>query len=130
MVALIENALSLSGEPTPAAKVSRIRRELEDARITLPDAAELVAALLGIPGVSLPPVSGELRLERIIDVLVSWISAESRRQPLVMLIEDLHWCDPTTIDTLTLLLIRLSEFPNPVLPPPAPSSNPRGKGPT
>ena len=70
-----------------------------------------MAALLGIPGVSLPPVSGELRLERIIDVLVSWISAESRRQPLVMLIEDLHWCDPTTIDTLTLLLIRLSKFP-------------------
>ena len=111
VVALIENALSLSGEPTPAAKVSRIRRELEDAQITLPDAAELVAALLGIPGVSLPSVSSELRLERTIDVLVSWISAMSRRQPLVMLIEDLHWCDPTTIDTLTLLLIRLSEFP-------------------
>ncbi|MGD0394016.1 MAG: AAA family ATPase, partial [Acidimicrobiales bacterium] len=111
LVTLIENALTLAGEPTPEAKVVRIRRELLDAQISVPDGAELMAALLGIPGVSLPPMSGELRLERTIEVLVNWVCAMSRRRPLVMLVEDLHWCDPTTIDTLTLLLIRLSEFP-------------------
>jgi class 3 adenylate cyclase/tetratricopeptide (TPR) repeat protein len=111
LVALIENALSLAGEPTPGAKLVRIRRELRDAQIILPDGAELVAALLGIPGVSLPPISGELRLERTIEVLVSWICAMSRRRPLVMLVEDLHWCDPTTIDTLDRLLARLGDFP-------------------
>jgi tetratricopeptide (TPR) repeat protein len=111
VVALIENVLSLASEPTPAAKVARIRVELEGAQISLPDGAELVAALLGIPGASLPPISSELRLERTIEVLVSWISAMSRRQPLVMLVEDLHWCDPTTIDTLKQLLTRLGDSP-------------------
>ncbi len=111
LVALIENSLSLASEPTSEAKVARIRTELLDAQISLPEGAELVAALLGIPGVSLPPMSGELRLERTIEVLVSWVCALSRARPLVMLVEDLHWCDPTTIDTLTLLLIRLGEFP-------------------
>ena len=71
----------------------------------------MIAALLGIPGVSLPAISGELRLQRTIEVLVGWVCALSRRRPLVMLVEDLHWCDPTTIDALTLLLIRLGEFP-------------------
>ena len=84
---------------------------LQDAEMSLPDGAELVAALLGIPGASLPPISGELRLERTIEVLVSWISAMSRRQPLVMLVEDLHWCDPTTIDTIQRLLTRLGSLP-------------------
>ena len=111
LVALIESGLSLANEPTPQAKVSRIRMELQNAQVGLLDGAELVAALLGVPGASLPPISGELRLERTIEVLVAWISAMSRRQPLVMLIEDLHWCDPTTIDTIQRLLSRIGTFP-------------------
>jgi class 3 adenylate cyclase/tetratricopeptide (TPR) repeat protein len=107
LVALVESALSLTNEPTPQAKVARIGMELEYAEVDLRDGAEFVAALLGIPGASLPPISGELRLERTIEVLVAWISAMSRRQPLVMLIEDLHWCDPTTIDTIQRLLSQI-----------------------
>ena len=111
LVALIEHSLSLDDEPTAEDKVARIRRELHNGQLDLPDGAALVAALLGIAGVSLPAMSAELRLERTIEVLVSWISAMSRQRPLVVLVEDLHWCDPTTIDTLNRLLTRLGDLP-------------------
>ncbi len=111
VVALIENALALSGEPTPEAKLARIRLGLEDADVGLPDGAELVASLLGVPGGAPTPMSAELRLERTIEVLVSWVASMSRRQPLVMLIEDLHWCDPTTVDALHRLVDRLADVP-------------------
>ena len=109
--------------------MARIRTAPSTREISLPEGAELVAALLGIPGVSLPPMSGELRLERTIEVLVSWVCALSRARPLVMLVEDLHWCDPTTIDTLTLLLSDSVSFRFCSSSRHVPSSNPRGKGP-
>ncbi|HEX7444726.1 MAG TPA: hypothetical protein VF320_12600, partial [Acidimicrobiales bacterium] len=75
------------------------------------DVEGLIAVLLGIPTPDAPSLSGELRLERTIEALVSWVLALGRRQPLVLLIEDMHWCDPTTVDAVGRLVGRLSDAP-------------------
>jgi predicted ATPase len=38
------------------------------------------------------------------EALVAWSFAPAERQPLVMLFEDLHWCDPSTVELLGLAL--------------------------
>ena len=70
----------------------------------LTDAVELVAAVLGLVQVEGIPMAPDRRLERTVEVLVAWIRALSRPQPLVLLVEDLHWCDPTSLDVLDELL--------------------------
>jgi predicted ATPase len=43
--------------------------------------------------------------------LVDTTEAIARRQPAVMLFEDVHWADPTTLETLDLLIYRIGNIP-------------------
>jgi tetratricopeptide (TPR) repeat protein len=43
--------------------------------------------------------------------LVDTTEAIARRQPTVMLFEDVHWADPTTLEVIDLLIHRISKFP-------------------
>ena len=49
--------------------------------------------------------------EETIRALVDLIQAASLRHPVLMVFEDLHWADPTTLQTLQLLIARLAKFP-------------------
>ena len=48
-------------------------------------------------------VSSEKRKETIA-ALVGWIHAVAATQPLVLIVEDLHWCDPSTVEFLGILI--------------------------
>ena len=57
----------------------------------------------------LPPptrlqMSPELQRRKTIDLLAQWNLAMSEVQPLVLLIEDLHWCDVSTLELLGFLI--------------------------
>jgi class 3 adenylate cyclase/tetratricopeptide (TPR) repeat protein len=69
------------------------------------DAAELVPLLaplldLAVPKERLPPLAGEELRRRQLAALTDWTLAGARVQPVVLVLEDLHWADPTTIDVL------------------------------
>jgi predicted ATPase len=36
--------------------------------------------------------------------LIEWLLGEAHAQPLVIVIEDLHWADPSTLELIQLLL--------------------------
>jgi AAA ATPase domain len=64
--------------------------------------AALLAPLLDMPvpaerALALPPE--ELR-RRQLAALTNWVMAGAKVQPVVLVLEDLHWADPTTIDVL------------------------------
>ena len=104
VVDLVEDTLSLRDISEPETRLRRIHGSLQQARVVVPDGDGLVAALLGIPSPAVQSLSSEVRLERTIEVLVAWLIALSHQRPLVLLIEDLHWCDPTTLDAVGRLL--------------------------
>ena len=43
--------------------------------------------------------------------LVDLTEAAARKQPSVMLFEDAHWADPTTLEVLDLLIDRVEDHP-------------------
>jgi serine/threonine protein kinase/predicted ATPase len=73
---------------------------LEDA-----DSVALFAALLSIPTADrLPPLtlSPARQKEKTLEALLQWLRAYSQRQPILFVVEDLHWVDPSTLELLTL----------------------------
>src|SRR5262249_40657428 len=68
------------------------------------DEMALLAALLSIPVGDRFPVPlltpGQLK-ERRLGALTAWLYRLCGRQPMLMLVEDLHWIDPTSLELLT-----------------------------
>ncbi len=52
--------------------------------------------------------SEELR-RRQMEAIVAWILGAARPQPMVLVIEDLHWTDPSTLEVLDRLVERAAE---------------------
>jgi tetratricopeptide (TPR) repeat protein len=73
-----------------------------------------VAAILSIPcearygALAMTPQKNK---DETLRVLVDLTVATSRRQPSVMLFEDAHWADPTTLEVLDLLIDRVRTVP-------------------
>ena len=109
VVQVIEQGIGIKRDDDAVTRLERLRSGLDAAGVDLPDAEGLIATLLGIPGPALSSLSPERRLERTIDVLVAWVLALSRQQPLVLVVEDVQWSDPTTLDLLDLLLARVTD---------------------
>jgi len=55
------------------------------------------------------PRSAAQRKQRTLDLLVNWFARLSKHQPLLMVIEDVHWMDPTTHAFLLQLLDTLPD---------------------
>jgi tetratricopeptide (TPR) repeat protein len=71
------------------------------------EALPLMAALLSIPGADETPLrdySPARRRARTLELIREWITSSTERVPLVMLVEDVHWADPSTLDLLDLLV--------------------------
>src|SRR5688500_434827 len=51
-------------------------------------------------------MSPELSRRRTIELLAKWVLALAELQPLVLLVEDLHWCDASTLDMFEQLMVQ------------------------
>jgi class 3 adenylate cyclase/tetratricopeptide (TPR) repeat protein len=86
---------------------------LRQAKLDADETAPLLAPLLEIP---LPPgraaqLAPEETRRRQLASIVSWTLASARAQTLVLVFEDLHWADPTTIEAFCALAERVAEAP-------------------
>jgi class 3 adenylate cyclase/tetratricopeptide (TPR) repeat protein len=107
VIELIERRLGLDRSLAADAQLDRIDRRLAELRIADPDAAPLIAALLSIPaGERYPPlmISPSRRRARTLEVLVSALRAIASRQRTIIIAEDLHWADPSTLELLQLIV--------------------------
>ena len=88
--------LSASTSLTPALS----QREREKKREVVP----LLAALLSvpIPEGRYPPLllTPQQQRQQTQDALLAWLLAEAERQPVLVVWEDLHWADPSTLELL------------------------------
>jgi class 3 adenylate cyclase/predicted ATPase len=75
---------------------------------------QFVAAILSVPfegrygALAMTP---QKHKDETLRTLVDFIEAAARQQPSVMLFEDAHWADPTTLEVLDLLIDRVKSVP-------------------
>jgi predicted ATPase len=74
----------------------------------------LVAPLLELPvpeDYPPPPSAPDERRRRLIATLAGWVIGGARTQAIVLLVEDIHWADPSTLDLLRVLAEQAATVP-------------------
>ena len=74
---------------------------------------ELFAGLLDLatPGGEAEALSPQRRRAMTLDALAAWVDAEARRSPMLLVVEDLHWADPSTRELIGRLLDAPADAP-------------------
>jgi class 3 adenylate cyclase/predicted ATPase len=104
---LLQRLFDWTREDSPDAKLDKLVRRLGQYSIALGETVPLFASLLSLPipeRFPLPPMSAERQKRRTQEALISVLLAMAAERPVLLVIEDLHWVDPSTLDLLTLLL--------------------------
>lgn len=111
VIAHLERAANFTRSDDPGERLAKLETLLaveggkDDARL-LP----LIASLLLIPGGGLCPsldISPQLQRERTLAALVDQLAGLAAHRPVLLVWEDVHWADPTSLELLGLTLDRL-----------------------
>ena len=100
---LQRQVLGLGVEVPTEMRVERLEAGLARAGFDLVEALPLMAAFHGLPvpgRYEEPVLSPEGRRKKTLGFLVEWLLRLGRLQPLVLLMEDLHWVDASTAELL------------------------------
>jgi tetratricopeptide (TPR) repeat protein len=87
-------------------RMYHLERALTAAGLKPQEAAPLIADLLQFPaGERYPAIAltPEQRRRRLLAALTGWVFGAAKLQPVVMVVEDLHWLDPSTLELEQLL---------------------------
>ena len=108
-IAHIELAAGIGPEDPAATKLDKLRTWPYPETDKLDDLA-LLAALLSIPpdaAPSLPVMTAQRQKQDTFDLLLRIWQTQAAARPLLILFEDLHWADPTTMEFLSALVLHI-----------------------
>jgi class 3 adenylate cyclase/predicted ATPase len=108
MIDLLERvALRFEREESPQQKVGKLEGFLVQYGLPLTEAVPLFAGLLSLPlPDTYPPLTmaPEQQKQQILQALLTIFLRIAAQQPVLFVMEDVHWVDPTTLELLTLLV--------------------------
>jgi serine/threonine protein kinase/predicted ATPase len=107
VVDFFERFLAFGRQEAPYDKFVKLVNHLEILGMAEPDIVPLLASVLSLPldgrfpPLSLSPVR---QRERTLEILHQWLRAYASRQPVLFVIEDLHWIDASSLEFLKLFV--------------------------
>ena len=109
IIAQMERAAGFARDDTPQGKLDKLDILLQRSATSKED-AELMADLLSLPNDGRYPAS-ELaprqQRQRTLDALVRQVETLSKSAPVLMVFEDTHWADPTSVELIGRLVSRI-----------------------
>jgi predicted ATPase len=104
---VVELLRQLLGYDPEMQTLPHIEASLTAAGLRPSEAIPLLSPILNLPpSATYPPseLSPEQQRRRLLATILAWMVGAARRQPLVVVIEDLHWVDPSTLELIQLLV--------------------------
>jgi DNA-binding winged helix-turn-helix (wHTH) protein/tetratricopeptide (TPR) repeat protein len=107
VIQLVRQGLGWSDADTPAERLTGLEQALASTGLNLDEAVPLVCDLLDLPipatyaALTLTP---DERRRRLLASLAAWVFAAARDRPLLLVAEDLHWIDPSSLELLQTLV--------------------------
>ena len=108
---MLGQALGWRGDETAEGRLLALEQSLARAGLDPAEATPLIAEMLDLPEpansspIALAP---EERRRRLLAVLAQWTLGAAAHQPLVLVMEDLHWMDPSTMEFIHILAEQLA----------------------
>lgn len=113
MIETLERAFGLVREHSPAERGAALAAAL--AVVPSSNPPETLTLLSDLLSVERPPghadlgVTPQRQRRRTIELLMELLLQRARRQPLLLVVEDMHWADPSTLDVVDEIVQRASE---------------------
>jgi predicted ATPase len=107
IIAHLERVLAWRQDETPADRFQKLEAALRLSPLPLGEVLPLFAALLSVPlPAAYPPLTltPQQQRQKTLAALLTWLLALTEHQPVLFVVEDLHWIDPSTLEFLTLLV--------------------------
>ena len=105
---LFQRLLQFQAEDTPDEKLGKLEQTLSQYRLPLEESVPLFAPLLSLPLPEnrYPPLnlSPQRQRQKTLETIVAILLELAEHQPVLFILEDLHWTDPTTLELLNLLI--------------------------
>ncbi len=104
-IGILEENLGLRPDMAPEERISRLDEYLAGFRLGGESRTRLFAKLLSISN-DLPSskTTAELEKQQLFEAILNIAIQESEQRPVLLVIEDIHWADATTLDLLANLL--------------------------
>jgi class 3 adenylate cyclase/tetratricopeptide (TPR) repeat protein len=106
IIGQLERAAGFARDDTAETKLDKLETLLAQGTEDVAKVAPLLASLLSLPVDRYPPLnlSPQRQKDDTVAALAAQVTGLAEHQPLLMLVEDAHWCDPTTLETLTAVI--------------------------
>jgi class 3 adenylate cyclase/predicted ATPase len=108
MIEHLRRLLQFHREDTPEVKLAKLDEKLRTYRFSGEKVVSLLAGLLSVPLLEeyYPPLSlsPQQQKQQTAEALTAWLVEEAGRQPVLVVYEDLHWADPSSLELLSLLI--------------------------
>src|SRR6266852_4957757 len=113
VIGQMERAAGFTWDDKPQAKLDKLDAVLAQTSTSTEDAA-LFAEMLSLPNDGRYPAldsAPEQRRQRTLEALTSQLAELARQQPVLMIFEDAHWVDPTSLEVLGRIVDRIRILP-------------------
>ena len=113
IIGQIEHAAGLAHDDTPQAKLDKLHAVLEQTSTSIEDAA-LFAQMLSLPNDGRYPLldlTPQQRRQRTLEALTAQAAKLATQRPVLMIFEDAHWIDPTSLELLSRTVDQIKTVP-------------------
>ena len=109
----LEHAAGFSREDMPEARLAKLEALLARSNAGAEEIGFIAERLSIRTGdkYRLPDLTPQRRKEKTLEALLAQLTRLAAWQPVLMLFEDVHWIDPTSLELLTLAVARASQLP-------------------
>jgi serine/threonine protein kinase/tetratricopeptide (TPR) repeat protein/ABC-type transport system involved in cytochrome c biogenesis ATPase subunit len=110
IIEMLQHLFRLDAEGSPGDNLARLESHLGTLGLE-PEHMGLIAAFLSLPVKENLPflqLSPDRQKERTFEALVELLLRIARQRPVLAVVEDLHWADPSTLELLGFLLSRVA----------------------
>jgi predicted ATPase/class 3 adenylate cyclase len=107
MIEALRRLLRWRQEDFAPEKLSKLETALSRHGFWLPNVVPLFAALLALPPPEhYPPLTlgPQGQKHKTLEALLVWLRRETDEHPVLFIVEDLHWVDPSTLEFLSLVV--------------------------
>lgn len=112
-ISQLQRAAGIERSDSSAVKVAKLESLVRASAGSQDYAVALLANLLSLPTDRrhpLPPLSPQKQKEATMATLSAMLDYATRRLPVLMIFEDVHWIDPTSLELLALTVERLPQL--------------------